>query len=48
MKAYQGYAQAAKLVSFLGTGNEICKTHDRVHDQGDHRFVKQLYSSLMN
>jgi hypothetical protein len=46
VKANQGYGHAAKFVSFLGIGNEICKTHDRVHNQGDHRLVKQLHSSL--
>jgi hypothetical protein len=48
VKAYQGYAQAAKLVSSLRIGNEICETHDRVHDQCNHRFVEQLHSSLGN
>ena len=48
VKAYQGYAQAAKLVSSLEIGYEISETHDRVHDQCDHRFVEQLHSSLGN
>ena len=48
VKAYKGYTQAAKIVSSLGIGNKICETHDRVHDQGDHRFIKQLHSSLVN
>ncbi len=48
VKAYQGYAQVAKLVSSLGIGNEFCETHDRIHDQGDHRFVEKLHSSLLN
>ncbi len=48
VKAYQGYAQAAKLVSSLGIGNEFCETHDRIHNQGDHRFVKKLHSLLVN
>ena len=48
MKVNQSYSHAAKLVSFLGIRNEICETHDRVHDQGDHRLVKQLHYSPLD
>jgi hypothetical protein len=48
VKANQGYGHVTKFVSFLGIRNEICETHDRVHDQGNHCLVEQLRSSLFD
>ena len=48
MDKYQNHTHVADFVSLAGTGNEICETHDRVHDQGDHRLVKQLHYSPLD